>query len=166
MKKTLMVLSLVFLLCFSFSCQQSKEVAEEPAVDIEVDVQAIQSLIDESSRAWNEGDYEGFMAIIDEEAVFLPPNAPPFGGMETIRSVYETEFGSYDFDITITTEEIDVSGDLAFSLDTWKGSIIPKNGSDSTVFDNKNLVIYKRQLDGSWKIIRAMYSSNTPPQSE
>jgi uncharacterized protein (TIGR02246 family) len=167
MKKLTMVILLVFLLCFAFSCkQQVEEVAEEPAVNVEADVQAIKTLINESSRAWNEGDYEGFMAIIDEDAMFLPPNALPFGGIETIRSIYRTEFGSFDFDVTITTEEIHVSGDLAFSLDNWKGSFNPKDGSEPVIFDNKNLVIYKRQIDGSWKTWRAAYSSNTPPATE
>jgi ketosteroid isomerase-like protein len=107
------------------------------------------------------------MAIIDEEAMFLPPNAPTFGGMETIRSIYRTEFDTFDFDLTITTEEIHVCGDLAFSRENWKGSANPKDGSEPNIFDNKNLVILKRQIDGSWKTWRAMYSSNTPlPEKE
>jgi uncharacterized protein (TIGR02246 family) len=161
-----MVFPLVFLFCFAFSCQQTEEAAEEPVVDVEADVQAIKSVIDEAGRAWNEGDYEGFMAIIDEDAMFLPPNAPPIGGMETIRPVYKTEFDSFDFDVTITTEEVHVCGDLAFSLDIWKGSMIPKDGSEPIPFENKNLVIYKKQDDGSWKTFRAMFSSNTQPESE
>jgi pimeloyl-ACP methyl ester carboxylesterase len=35
MKKLFMVLPLVFLLCFTFSCQLGEEVAEEPVVDVE-----------------------------------------------------------------------------------------------------------------------------------
>ena len=166
MKKLLTIIPLVILLCFTFGCQQGEEVAEEPTVDVEADVQAIKSLIEECSRAWNEGDYEGFMALIDEEAMFLPPNAPSFGGMETIRSGYKTLFDSSDLKVTITTEEIHVFGDLAISLDNWKGSINPKDGSEPIVFDNKNLVIYRRQVDGSWKTWRGMYNSNTPPVSE
>jgi uncharacterized protein (TIGR02246 family) len=167
MKRLLLVIPLVFLLCFTFSCQQQgEEVAEEPVVDVEADVEAIKNLIDDCSRAWNEGDNEGFMALIDEEAMFLPPNTPTFGGMETIRSIYRTEFDSFDFNVTITTEEIHVCGDLAFSRDVWKGSLNPKDGSEPNIFDNKNLVIYKRQVDGSWKTWRAMFSSNTPPATE
>lgn len=163
MKKLLLIIPLVFLLCFTFSCQAYKE---KPAVDVEADVEAIQGLSQEISRTWNEGDYEGFMAIIDEEAMFLPPNAPPIAGMETIRSIYRNEFDSFDFNVTITTQEIQVCGDLAFSLDNWKGSMNPKDGSEPIVFDNKNLVIYKRQVDGSWKTWRDMFSSNTPLPSE
>jgi ketosteroid isomerase-like protein len=86
--------------------------------------------------------------------------------METIRSTYKTEFDSFDFDVTITTEEIHVSGDLAFSHELWKGSMNPKDGSEPIIFENKNLVIYKRQVDGSWKTWRAMFSSNTPLATE
>ena len=32
MKKLFMILSLVFLLCFTFSCQQGEEVAEETRI--------------------------------------------------------------------------------------------------------------------------------------
>jgi ketosteroid isomerase-like protein len=162
MKKLLSILPMVFLLCFTFGCQKAEEVAEEPVVDVEADVQAIKSLIAECSRAWNEEDYEGFMATIDDEAMFLPPNAPPISDMETIRAAYRNEFDSSDFDLTITTEEIHVSGDLAFSLDNWTGSANPKDGSDPIMFDNKNLIIYKRQADGSWKTWRVMFNSNTP----
>jgi hypothetical protein len=35
MKKLIMILPLIFLHCFAFSCQKAEEVAEEPAVDIE-----------------------------------------------------------------------------------------------------------------------------------
>ena len=140
--------------------------AEEPAVDVAADVEAIKSLIAECSRSWNEGDYEGFMAIIDEEAVFLPPNAPTVSGMETIRSIYRNEFDSSDLNLNITTQEIQVCGDLAFSLDNWKGSANPKDGSEPIIFDNKNLIIYRRQADGSWKTWRVMFNSNTPLATE
>ena len=37
MKKLLMILPLVFLLCFTFNCKQAEEVAEEPVVDVEAE---------------------------------------------------------------------------------------------------------------------------------
>jgi ketosteroid isomerase-like protein len=166
MKKLLLILLLVFLLCFTFSCQKAEEVAEEPAVDIEADVEAIKGVIDDITRAWNEGDYEGYIALIDEEAMFLPPNAATVSDMETIRSIYKNHFDSFDLDLTIIKEEIHVFGDLAFSRDGWKGSLNPKDSSEPIVFDNKVITIYKKQPDGSWKIWRAMFNSNTPLATE
>ncbi len=41
MKKLLMIISLVILLCFTFSCQhEGEETAEEPTVDVEADIVA------------------------------------------------------------------------------------------------------------------------------
>jgi len=170
MKKIFTILPLVFLLCFTFGCQKAEEVAEEPAVDVGVDVEAdiaaIESLTNQVMNAWNEGDYEGCMALIDEEAMILLANGPTLEGIEVIRSTYRTSFDSMDFDLTLTTEEIHVYDNIAFSRDNWKGSMNPKDGSEPIVFDNKVISIYKRQPDGSWKIWRNIYNSNTPPTTE
>ena len=48
MKKLLMIIPLVFLLCLTFSCQkQAEEVAEEPVVDVEAEKANIQSVFDQ-----------------------------------------------------------------------------------------------------------------------
>ena len=138
--------------------------AEKP--DTEADIEAINSLTKEVLRSWNEGDFEGYMALIDDDAMFLPPNAPMFTGMETIRSVYRSEFDQYTFDLTISTEEIQVCGDWAFGRENWIGSMTPKDGGEPIMFNNKNLVIYRRQPDGSWKTWRAIYNSNTAPSAQ
>jgi ketosteroid isomerase-like protein len=166
MKKLFMILTLVILFCFTFGCQKAEEVAEEPVVDVKADVEAIKGIIDNIMKTSNEGDYEGYMAIIDEEAVFLPPNAPTVSDMETIRSIYKSQFDSFDLDLTIMNKEIHVFGDLAFSRDGWKGSLYPKDSSEPILFDNKIITIYKKQPDGSWKIWRAMFNSNTPLATE
>ncbi len=44
MKKQLMILSLVVVLCFSFSCQQGEEVTEEPVVDVETREEGVKPL--------------------------------------------------------------------------------------------------------------------------
>ena len=85
MKKLFMVLPLVFLLCFTFSCQQGEEVAEEPVVDVEADIAAIESLTNQVMNAWNEGDFEAFMATIADDAVHMPPGYPILIGKEAIR---------------------------------------------------------------------------------
>ena len=161
-----MILPMVFLLCFTFGCELRKERAEEPVVNVEADVAAIENLINQVEKAFNEGDLDAFMAIIDDEVKMLPPNAPTVSGIETVRSIYRTEFDSFDLNLTITIEEIHACGDLAFSRDGWKGSLNPKDSSEPIVFDNKVITIYKKQPDGSWKIWRAMYSSNTPLATE
>lgn len=166
MKNSLLVIVLVSLLCFTFGCQQAEEMAEEPVVDVEADVAAIRSLSQEISRTWNENDFEGYMALMDEEAMVLLANGPTLKGIEEIRSLYSNSFNQNSFDVTTTTEEIHVGGDIAFSRDTWVGSINPKDGGEPIAFDNKTIFIYKKQVDGSWRIWRNIYNSNIPSPIE
>jgi len=67
MKKLLMVIPLVFLLCFTFSCQKGEEVAEKPVVDVEAEKEAVaerfQALVDTAL----EGDIEKLKSFFHPE---------------------------------------------------------------------------------------------------
>ena len=52
MKKLFMILSLVLVLCFTFSCQQGEEADEGQVVDVE----AIRKINEEYDSAHNAGD--------------------------------------------------------------------------------------------------------------
>ena len=83
MKKLLMVIPLVILLCFTFSCQQGEEVAEERAVDVEADVKALKALSDEYDVSLNAGDAEKLVSLYyTEDAVRMPPNEPMLKGKQ------------------------------------------------------------------------------------
>jgi uncharacterized protein (TIGR02246 family) len=166
MKKNLIIMLFAFLMCFAFACQQAEEAVEEPAQDVKADVEAIKSLIEETSRTWNENDFEGYMALLDNEAVFLLDSGPTLEGIEALRSLYTNSFNLNTFNLEITTAEIYVWGNTAFSRDSWKGSMNPKDGSEQVIFDNKTITLYKRQTDGAWKIWRCIYNSNLPPDAE
>ena len=131
--------------------------------DIESDTEAISSLTKEILRSWNEGDYEGYMALIDDDAIFMPPNASAITGIDALRSLYRVSFDQLTFDITISTEEIHVCDDWAFTRETWIGSMTPKNGGEPIRPNNKVIGIYRKQSDGSWKLWRAIYNSNLDP---
>ena len=121
MKKLLLILPMTFLICFSFSCQQAEEVAEEPAVmDVEADIAAIESLTNQVMNAFNEGDLDAFMATIADDAVHMPSGYPVLIGKEAIRNWYT--FDNVSFDVTISSDEIEICGDWAIQRATWKGS--------------------------------------------
>ena len=62
----------------------------------------------------------------------------------------------------ISPEEIFVFSDYAYSMEIWKGSMNPKDGSTPIVFDNTDMSIYKRQADNTGKVWRAIYYPNAP----
>ena len=149
MKRLFMILSLVVLLCLSFSCQQADKGNEMSAVDVEADVAAIKRLSNQVIKAFNEGDIEAYMDTIAENAVFMPPNEPALIGKDAIRNWYD--FDTLNFDMTITVDEIEVQGDWAFQRSHWKGDWIEHDTREKTKIESKTINIFRRQPDGSWK---------------
>jgi ketosteroid isomerase-like protein len=67
MKKLLMIIPLVILLCFTFSCQQGEEVAEEPAVDIEAEEAAIRETMKTAIEGLNNHDIQAHLSTLTED---------------------------------------------------------------------------------------------------
>jgi uncharacterized protein (TIGR02246 family) len=169
MKKLLMVLPLVLLLCFSFSCQYGEEVAEEPVVDVELDIEAIKKINDEFDAAFNAGDVERIIAIFADDAVRIPPNAPPLIGKEAIRAYFQQHFDQFASEQESILVDYKVSGDLAFTRGTWKNIVTPKAGGESRTVNGSWVSIYRKQSDGTWKCICNIWSDESlvsPTQSE
>ncbi len=57
MKKLITIIPLVFMLCFTFSCQGGEE------VDIEADVKALKALLDERDALHSAGNKEGSISL-------------------------------------------------------------------------------------------------------
>ena len=129
--------------------------------DVTADLEALKSFNLEIEKVWNEGDYEGYMSLIDDEAVFKGYGMAPVVGIEALRTLYKESFDNFTVKLKTTSEEIFVFGDYAYSLETWMGSMNPIDGSTPEVFDNINMTIYKRQTDNTWKVWRTMYNTNT-----
>lgn len=163
MKKSLMIIPFVILLCFTFSCQKQAEEAK-PEVDIEADVEAIESLTNQVMKAFNEGDLEAFMATVADNAVHMPPGAPVIIGKEAIRNWYK--FDKNSFDVTISTDEIEICGDWAIQRATWKGSWTQKDSGETTQFEAKDIYIHRRQPDGSWKNSHAIWNNTKMEPNE
>ena len=62
-----MIVPLVFLLCFTFSCQKAEEVAEEPAVDIEAEKAAIRETIKTALEGLNNHDIQTHLSTLTED---------------------------------------------------------------------------------------------------
>ena len=154
MKKTNIILLLFAFALFACSTNEKLDDAS--------DLGSLGSLSKEVEKVWNEGDFEGFMALIDDEAIFKGPDNSPLVGIEALRDFYNGFFNAFTFNVEITSEEIFVFGDYAYSLEIWKGSMNPKDGSDPIFFDNTDMALYKRQADNTWKIWRTMYNTNSP----
>jgi ketosteroid isomerase-like protein len=128
-------------------CQRPPEV---PVTDVGADRADIETLVAQQETAFNEADLDAFMAVVADDAVYLPPDEPALVGEVAIRNWYDFETMS-SIDVTIMSDEIEVSGDWAFHRARWTGSWIRDDSGERVQMESKVINLFKRQPDGSWK---------------
>lgn len=94
-------------------------------------------------------DLERILPFWADDATILPSGAAAVTGKAAIRQYVAGAFATPGFSITWNTDKIEVSssGDLAYSTGTNRITF------GNSVADNRAVVIWKKQPDGSWKCI-------------
>ena len=133
-----------------------------PEVDTSADEAAIRALLERATVVNNAGDAAGWADLFAPGAVFMPANAPEITTRIGLEESAVQSFSTYDFDVVISPVEIVILGDWAFSRTTVKGTVSPKEGGEPVVVDVKEIAVYQRQSDGSWKVARLIGNSNVP----
>lgn len=159
MKKLLMLIPLVFLCCLG--CQQGERVLVERKADVEADIQAIRNITDKWQIAINAGDLDTLMSFYSDDAVKIPPNEPAVAGKEAIRRGYKKLFEENVRQEIHVIADIKISGDLAVTNTTWTLPNAPETAEGSSKPTGNWIRIFRKQPDGSWKIIYMMWSDES-----
>ncbi|MBI3046936.1 MAG: nuclear transport factor 2 family protein [Acidobacteria bacterium] len=119
------------------------------------DAAEIRAMTDMHLQAVLNHDPDAFLATCTDDITFLPPEQPPVVGRVACRRFLE----NFPTPKTFTAEIDDCEGqaNLAFS----RGSATAKF-EDGTTTTFKWLGIHRRHLDGSWKIARDIWNTNSP----
>jgi uncharacterized protein (TIGR02246 family) len=114
----------------------------------------------------NTGDVDQVAATYAEDAVLLPPGAPPVKGRTAIREFWNGFLQPYTVVLTLGTDQIEGRGDLAYVVGHYHMVTTPKaKGTPAQApEDGKFLEVFKRQADGRWRYVVDMYSSNAAPK--
>jgi uncharacterized protein (TIGR02246 family) len=126
----------------------------------EADIEAIRAVIEQTQTANNRGDVEGWTALFDDSAVYMPPGQASVTSRNALREVARVGFTNWRTQVRITPDEIVADGDWAFARNRVTGTTTPAAGGQPIAIDGKQIVLYRRQPDGSWKIARLIANSN------
>jgi len=132
--------------------------------ETEADVEAINSLRDEFIALDNASDAAGLASLYTNDAVLMPPNEAAVTGSQAIESWFQTTFDQFTTEFTVASEELEVVGDWAFDWGAYMTALTPKAGGEPTEDRGKYIVILRKQVDGSWRIVKNIWNSNNPPQ--
>jgi ketosteroid isomerase-like protein len=130
------------------------------APDREADLRALRGILERTEALNNEGDVDGWTSLFEDGAVYMPPGQPAVTTRDGLRELARAGFGSWRSRIRITPDEIVPGGDWAFARTRVTGTATPVAGGEPISVDIKELVIYRRQPDRSWKIARLIGNSN------
>ena len=161
MKKLLLILPLVFLLCFTFGCQkQAEEVAvePEPAVDIEAEKAEVKALIDDFVLGWETDDSELFSKIFahdDDMTMFGTDAAEHFVGWEPIKESIQKQFDASE-NIQVATRELSIkvhkSGEVA-----WVSYLMDLKGEsmgEPFSIEGMRITVVMEKRNGNWLIVQ------------
>jgi len=117
--------------------------------------------------AWEQvftgGDTTAAVAAVEADGSMLAPNAPIATGHDAVRAAIA---GFYALpDITLhwqaTKVEAAKSGDLGYSMGTYEMSFTGPDGN-SVTDHGKYATIWRKQADGTWKVVADIFNSDLP----
>ncbi len=164
MKRNQWVAFLVFsfgLAVLTLACRQ-KEAPTAPDTRAE-DERAIRDSDAEWSKAAGAKDAERFVSFFADDGSELPPNAPMLTGKESIRKWASELTAQPGFAVTWQPTKVEVSrtGDIGYEVLTYQLTL--NNPKGKPVTDRgKGVTVWKKQPDGSWKVVADIFSSDLP----
>lgn len=104
-------------------------------------------------------DYEAWIDLLADDAVFMPPNETRNEGRDDIFT-WVNAFPETT-NLTVTPAEVEGVRDLAFARGEYTFTVqIPESGPMSA--RGNYIEIWRRQADGSWRIYRDIWNSDQP----
>jgi ketosteroid isomerase-like protein len=163
MKKLLLVIPLVFLFCFAFSCRRGEEATGELSIKplSEDDIVAITALGPAIDKAAIEGDWNALVLMFTEDVLLMTPNCPAIEG----RSSFLTWVDSLGIKISehrVEFNEINGYGDIAYGIASYFITIRIEGAEDPIKDEGKILAILLKQPDDSWLIAVWSWNSDLP----
>ena len=122
----------------------------------------IKAAVEDRYKEWlaaaNKKDAAAMIDLYDENAVLMPKSEEPVLGKAAIGEYYNKLFANPDFvpfTLNSNWNSFHVAGDVAIATSVFEGDVT-RNGKQIH-FRGKNLLVWKKEADGSWKIFRYMF---------
>jgi len=134
------------------------------AKDNEAEIKAaVENRYKDWQAAANKKDVAAMTDLYDENAVLMPKSEEPVLGKAAIGEYYKKLFANPNFvpfTLTLKLNSFHVVGDIAIATALFEGDVT--RNAKQIHFRGKNLLVWKKQNDGSWKIFRYMYDEIPP----
>jgi uncharacterized protein (TIGR02246 family) len=118
------------------------------------DEQAIRELIEVWLSATQTGDVDAVLSLMAPDVVFLAPGQPPMQGRGAFARGLRQVLADHAIESLSEIEEIEVSGDLAYSRTRLAVTVTSKHGGTPVRRSGHTLSILRKGSDGKWLLTR------------
>ncbi len=118
---------------------------------------SIEAILKTFSKSLNGGDAAGVAAYYTDDAALVPPDAARIDGRAGIQGVWQGLIDADIRDIALTTQEVDVFGDVANEVGTISATAPGEDGS-RVQLAGKYVAVWKRGDDSTWRLHRDIWN--------
>ncbi|HTO76584.1 MAG TPA: nuclear transport factor 2 family protein [Thermoanaerobaculia bacterium] len=118
------------------------------------DEEEIAAAVERFLRAYNAGDVETIAGYYADDLVKDRQGAPPEKKAETVARVRGV-FRDFSGSLSVSNDEIVVSGDLAYARGTLRITLTPRAGGTPQRVERRFLEIWRKR-EGRWLVTRTM----------
>jgi ketosteroid isomerase-like protein len=106
---------------------------------------------------------EPILKFYAPEAVFFQPNGDRIKGSVALRNLFQMIFATFNSDLTLHSENLEVSGNLAYDSGSFDETLTNIGTGARINSKGSYVIIYKRQPNGSWLIVQHVWTGTPPP---
>jgi ketosteroid isomerase-like protein len=99
-----------------------------------------------------------------DDGTVLLSNAPTMTGKDAIRAGLKDVIADPNFALDLQTAKVGVFGDLAYSQGTYSVKFMDAKTKKLMSETGRYVEVYKKQADGSWKVLEDINSPEAPAQ--
>jgi ketosteroid isomerase-like protein len=105
---------------------------------------------------------EPILKVYAPDAAFLQPNGDRITGSTAIRSLFQNIMATFDSDLTLHSQTLEASGNLAYDSGDFVESLTVIATGAKISSKGSYIMIFKRQPDGTWQIIQQVWTGVPP----
>lgn len=146
----------------SFALATAASLGAQRKADPKADEAAIRQFMDQAVAAHHAGSADQWLKLAADDIVIMMEGSPAIHGKADASAFIRNFFATTISGIVANIQKIEVVGDVAIVQTEERGTLTPKASGTPVPVDMKELLVLRRQSDGSWRAARASLTNNAP----
>jgi uncharacterized protein (TIGR02246 family) len=129
-----------------------------PAQDSGESRATIEKLINDYVGGLNANDLDAVVAPMAANAILMPNAAPARYGLEAIRAWVQEQLAQRTYNMAVSVEAVESSGDLAWATTAFSGTTVTSEGEENQIVTKGLFVLRREPSSGAWRIAVYMFN--------